>query len=650
MKNLFPIFIISIMLSTTLVAQKNTIVTIDGRPVSEEEFEVIYRKNNTNLNDEKEIKSPQDYMKMFIDFKLKVIEAENRGLDTTQAFKTELAGYRDELAKTYLTDVNVTDSMVKDAYYRTINLVKVSHILIQFGENASPEDTLKAYNKLVEIRNMYLNKEKTFGELAKEYSEDPSTAKDNGDLPYFSAFKMLTPFENAAYKTKVGDITMPVRSQVGYHLIKVNELIPSLGELRVGHIMKKFNNPNEVSTAEDEKDKAIIDSIYNLLQNGGDFGKLARNNSDDKFAAQNDGDMRFISQEFVVPEFSNAAFTLKNDGDYTKPVRSKYGWHIIKRLGNKPVPSFEDMEIELTKKVKADPLRSKYSKDKFIDNMKKEYGFILYKDNFKKFNETIQSINSDTIYNLPDNCKNLELFKFAGKENTAEDYFKTILSQFNLTYLLKSKFISGFDEYVNQEITAYENSRLEDKYPEFKYLINEYHDGILLFSIMETEVWNKAIDDSLGLEKYYEQNKGKYLLGEHFDGLYVKSVDENSRNLIEKSIAEGITNPDTLMVIANKDGKKNTVSKGRWEKGANRYVDYLVWKGEKPRELKESLQFVSGSIKPNGVKTFEEARGLYISDYQALIEKEWLKQLREKYVVSINEKLLRKVKSIEKKN
>jgi peptidyl-prolyl cis-trans isomerase SurA len=638
------------MLSTTLVAQKNTIVTIDGKPVSKEEFEIIYRKNNTNLNDENEVKSPQEYMKMFIDFKLKVIEAENQGLDTTQSFITELAGYRDELAKTYLTDVSITDSMVKQAYYRSVNLVKVSHILIMLQENASPEDTLKVYNKMIEIRNMYLNKEKTFEELAKEYSEDPSTSKESGSLPYFTAFRMITPFENAAFSTKVGEITMPVRTQVGYHLIKIEDLKPSLGEVKVGHIMKKFSNSNEVPAEEDKRDEAIMDSVYNLLQNGADFGKLAKELSDDKFAAQNDGVMKFISQDFGVPEFADAAFKLKNDGDYTKPVRSKYGWHIIKRIEQRPVPSFAEMEVELTKKVKADPLRSKYSKLRFIENKKKEYGFVSYNDNIKKFYDILQSTNSDTLYSLPENCEKLVLFKFAGKDNTAGDYFKSIYKQYNLSYILKFKFSKGLDEYTDQVITDYENSKLEEKYPEFKYLIKEYHDGILLFSIMETQVWNKAIDDSVGLLSYYDQNKGKFLFGEHFDGLLIKCVDEDSRKIIEKSIADGVTYPDSLMEIANKDNeKKNKVTKGKWEKGANRYVDYLVWKAEKPRDLKDDLQFVSGSIKESGVKTLDDARGLYISEYQSVIEKEWLKKLHEKYVIEVNEPLLRKVKSIEKK-
>jgi peptidyl-prolyl cis-trans isomerase SurA len=654
MKKLFSFLVISIMLTTTLVAQKNTIVTIDGRAVSKEEFENIYQKNNTNLNDENEVKSPKDYMKMFIDFKLKVIEAENRGLDTTQSFINELAEYRNELAKTYLTDVNVTDSMVKQAYYRTANLVKVNHILISLAENASPEDTLKIYNKMIEIRNMYLNKEKTFDELAKEYSEDPSSAKESGSLPYFSAFKMIKPFEDVAFTTKIGEVSMPFRTRFGYHILKVIDLKPSRGEVKVAHIMKEFKNANDVSTDEDNRNKVVIDSVYKLLQNGSDYGKLAQEISDDKQSGRNNGEMNYyISEDFAVKDFADAAFNLQKIGDYSKPIRTKFGWHIIKLIDRHPVLSFEEMQSDLTKKVKGDPTRNKQSKTKFIENLKKEYGFTLNDNNFKTLKELVKTITTDTLYQLPEKCSKLVLFRFAATDYTSDEYFTFILNKLinkERNFIRTNHLNVCLDEFIEQALTDYENIHLEDKYPEFKYLIKEYHDGILLFSIMESEVWNKAIDDSLGLTKYYDQNKGKYQFDENFDGLLITCVDADSRKIIEKSIADGITNPDSLMAIANKDNeKKNRVVKGRWEKGSNRQIDYFVWKAEKPDNLNEELQFTSGTIKNGGVKTLDEARGLYISDYQAVIEKEWLEQLRKKYVVKINEPLLRKVKSLETK-
>ena len=646
MRNL--LFVLSLLISGSLAAKEKPILTIDGKNISKEEFESIYNKNNTNLNDESEVKSPEDYMNMFIDFKLKVIEAENRGMDTTRAFAEELNGYRNELAKSYLTDVSYTDSMIKQAYYRTTNLLKASHILIFCEKNSSPEDTLKAYNKAMEIRKMYLNKEKTFAELAREYSQDPSAKSNSGSLPMFKAFQMITPFENGAWATKVGEISMPVRTEHGFHLILVEAKNPSLGEMKVAHIMKKFNSIDNVTPEEDQKDKAFIDSVYNLLQNGDDFARLAQELSDDKISAKNGGEMNYIDQGFGVETFANAAFELKNNGDYSKPVRTPYGWHIIKRLDLRPPRTFAEMKDELTKRVKSDPLRSMYSKNKFIDARKAEYGYSQNDDNINKLYTIIEKTNGDTVTVFPGEGKNLLLFNFAGKDYYGNDLFAFLNTKKQT--ILKYSFSKYLPAFVEETVTAYENSRLEDKYPEFRYLINEYHDGILLFSIMEKEVWNKAIEDSVGLEKYYEQHKGKYLFGEHFDGLLIKCDSAGVKDIIKKAIADGITNPDSLNAIAEQNGgKKNTVTKGRWEKGSNRDIDYLIWKGDKPRDLNEDLSFVVGGIKKEGVKTLDEARGLYISDYQNELEQEWISKLHKKYSIKVYKALLHKVKSLAKK-
>lgn len=652
MKQIITLSFLIFIFSISTFAKDNTVVTIDGKKISQEEFEAIYRKNNSNLNDDNEAKTPEEYMEMFIDFKLKVIEAEHRGLDTAKAFIDELKGYRDELAKTYLTDITCTDSLIKDTYFRKINLLKASHILFKLSQDALPEDTLKAYQKAIDVRTKYLNKEKTFEELAKEYSDDTSAETNGGSLGYFSAFRMITPFENAAYNTKIGEISMPVRTNLGYHLIKVFDLRKSEGEVKVAHIMLKFSNNTEVTPEEDVKVKARIDSLYNLLENGANFEELAKQYSEDKMSGKNGGVMKFISYEFDVEEFRDAAFSLQKDGDYSKPVRTIYGWHIVRRMERKPVPTFEDIKGEITEKVKKDPLRSRYSKVSFINNMKKEYGFKSYPENQKKFYELVDKLEKDTVTgDFPKEIGKISLFNFAGRDYYGEEFYKFLLTKStNNDKTLKSHLKDKLWDFEETTITNYENSRLETKYPEFKSLIQEYHDGILLFSIMEKEVWNKASEDSTGLLNYYNQNKDKYLFGEHFDGLFIQCKNEEVIDTINKLLEQGITDPAILQERVTEDGKVNaTVTKGRWEKGGNKHIDYLIWKAEKPKDFKDNRYFVKGEVKQDGVKTLDEARGLYISDYQAVIDKEWVKQLREKYKVTINKKILKTIKSVDKK-
>lgn len=643
MKNarIINFLLLFLILSVFTSAKNNIIVTIDGREITKEAYEKIYWKNNTNLNDESEVKTPEEYMEMFINFKLKVIEAENRGLDTTKAFRDEFKTYRDELAKNYLTDREITDSIVRDVYNRTVNFVKASHILLSVNNNAPPADTLEAYNKLMDIREKIVNNEITFEEAAVQYSTDPSAKINKGNLGYFNAFKMITEFEDACYNTPIGEISMPVKTKIGYHLIKVTDKKPSEGEVKVAHIMKRFAVTDSVSEEEDIRLEAEADSLYNLLENGADFGKLARENSDDKPSAKQDGLLEFINRGFFSEEFANAAFALENDGDYTKPVRTRYGWHIIKRLDFRPPKTFEELEAELASKIKSSPKRTAQSKKRFIAKLKNEYNFKVYSSNFDQF----KSMMPDTIKaEIPEKAAKLVLFEFADQKYNGQQLINFLIPKGKT---LKRLMHIGFNEFIEEEIVEYEDSRLTMKYPEFKSLLQEYHDGILLFTVMESDVWNVAMNDTTGLLEYYEENKGKYKLGEHFDGLYLHCFNAEARKKADSLLEAGITDPDAILEQINTNGERNiSVTKSRWEKGASRNMDYLVWGEEKPKNVKDDLYFLWGELKDSGVKTLDEARGLYISDYQDVIEEKWLKHLHEKYDVKVNKKLLRKVKSV----
>ncbi|HLP05661.1 MAG TPA: peptidylprolyl isomerase, partial [Paludibacter sp.] len=316
------------------------LMTISGKPVYKSEFEYIYNKNNSNNSLDK--KTLDEYVDLFINFKLKVEEAKAQGIDTTSSFVNELAGYRSQLTKPYLTDQQVDEQILKEAYDRMKEDVDVSHILIRIAPNATPADTLKAWSQINDIAKRL--KKEDFAKVAKEVSQDQSAEKNGGHIGWISAFRTIYPFETVAYNTPKGAVSKPVRTAFGYHIIKVHDRRNSLGEILVSHIMR-FTSQGD--SAANVAAKLTIDSIYNRVQAGDDFGTLAKQHSMDKGSSVKNGELPWFGTGRMVPEFETAAFALKNIGEVSAPVRSAYGWHIIKLLDRKGVDTYENVKAEI---------------------------------------------------------------------------------------------------------------------------------------------------------------------------------------------------------------------------------------------------------------------------------------------------------------
>jgi len=311
------------------------LMNINDKKITKSEFERIFHKNNKDsVADQKAV---NEYLDLFINFKLKVLEAEAMGLDTVTSFKQELQSYRKQLTAPYFVDKETEDKLVKEAYDRKKTRIRTSHILIKVPENASPADTLAAYNKAMEIRNKILKGE-DFGKLAAEYSQDDVSKVNGGDIGYLTVFTTVLPYENAAYSLKSGEISMPVRSQFGYHIIKVTDKKDNPGDVKVSHIMVIV--PRDAKDEDVKKAEAKINEAYQKLQNGEDFAKIAMDYSDDKASAKRGGELPWFGTGRMVPEFESAAFDAKA-GEYTKPFRSAFGFHIIKKTDTRPIASFE---------------------------------------------------------------------------------------------------------------------------------------------------------------------------------------------------------------------------------------------------------------------------------------------------------------------
>lgn len=631
MKRIFFSYLIACCFVFIGFAQEGqTLITINKTKISKAEFERIYKKNNNNLYNKTDKKSPEDYIDLYINFKLKVIEAETLKMDTIPSFMNELAGYRKELAAPYLTDVKFNEQMVQQLYDRMSKEVNASHILLLVDKNATKEEEQAVLKRIIKIKKE-IEAGKDFGDAALEYSEDPSVKTNKGNLSYFTAFQMVVPFENAAFTTPVGEISEPVRSSFGYHLIKVNDIRKNRGEVHVAHIMKMF--PKGATPEIKAKLKTEIDSIYIELQHGADFAALAKAKSDDKRSAENGGEMPWFAAGRMIKEFAEPAFALKNKGDFTPPIETQYGFHIIKKLDSRGIASFEDSKEDIEKRIKKDPLRSITSKTAFTNELKAEY-------NFSKNTNGILKLKGKNIGDEFENT-NFELFKIDGKSYNFEG-FQNYLQQKKIT---TGTYNAKFDKWIEDEITNLENSKLEEKYPEFRYLMQEYHDGILLFNISEEKIWNRAVEDSIGLEAFYAKNSKKYLWGERFKGSVITCKDSATKEEAEKLFANEIP-IDEIEDMLNPKAEMITIDEGAWEKGNNPIVDYFVWNAKEPADFNSELTFIRGDKIPPEPKKLDEARGLYISDYQNYLEQKWIKELRKKYKVKINKKLLKTIESV----
>ena len=488
------LFFIGIMCCVTLFAkQKDEILlTIEDEKISKSEYKYIYEKNNSdNVFDKK---TPEEYLDLYVNFKLKVREAIAREINTTQTFYNELAEYRKQFAEAYLTDLQKESEIMQEAYNRLKEDVEVSHILIRVPNNASPADTLAAYKKAQEtIKRLEIE---DFALVAQEISEDMSVRENKGHIGYITGFWAVYPFETAAYNTPAGKLAPIIRTQFGYHIIKVHNRRPARGEVLTAHIMKMAQD----SLAFAEK-KEAIDSLYQQLMAGADFETLAKEKSEDFYSAQQGGKLAWFGISRMPIEFENEAFALKNTGDISAPFQTKFGWHIVKLLDKKGVPSFEEKRAEIKRRISLDE-RAAIIENSFVDKLKNEYKFSLDKKALDEIHNLAKTTQNDTLFREKVAKLNKPLFKYADKIVLQTELSSPELDLYNVDSQLK--------KLVNKKLIACEDSRLESKYPEFRSQVQEYHDGILMFEISNREVWEKAIEDKEGLEKFFEKNKENY--------------------------------------------------------------------------------------------------------------------------------------------
>lgn len=492
------------------------LIKVGSKKISPAEFKYVYNKNNSSNDSAYTLKNINEYLDLYTNFRLKVAEAESLGYDTVTSFKKELDGYKKQLAQPYLKEKGVTERLINEAYERMKEDVNASHILLKLSEDAEPKDTLEVYKKIMDLRARALKGE-DFGKLAEQYSQDPSAKENKGSLNYFTSLQMVYPFEDKAYNTKVGDISMPVRTKFGYHIIKVNGRRPSQGTVTVAHIWARFTEEQEASDSVEAVKK--INEIYKRLQKGEKWDELASQFSDDTRSAKTGGVLTEFGVAQMTPKFEEAAFSLKKPGEYTKPVRTPYGYHIIKLIEKKPIAPFETLEASIKAKVGKDS-RSDLNKIEFLKRIKNENNFVENKAGLDLAYSKADSnlVKGTWTYDEKSTELNTTLFTIKGKVYTVKDFFAYLKAKqrpksHSPRYIVEEV----YKEYVDASLVAFEESHLEGKYEDYKMLVREYRDGILLFQIMDENVWNKAVQDTAGQRKFFEANKSNYKWGERVD-------------------------------------------------------------------------------------------------------------------------------------
>lgn len=611
-----------------------TLFTLNKKPVSTEEFIYLYRKNHQHKPEDFTREKIEEYLTLFINYKLKVEEALFRGMDTTAHFKKEFQTYREELLKPYLPDTEVIDSLVLMTYERLKEEVNASHILIAVDPAASPQDTLEAYRKISEARMRAVAGE-DFGALAAEYSEEPNAEVTKGNLGYFTAMQMVFPFEQAAYLTPVGEVSPPIRTRFGYHIIKVMDRQPSRGEVEVSHIMVREGEPGESDLA-----RNTIFDVYDKLQKGMSWEELCLQYSEDPNSRESGGKLRpfGVGAMASVPEFQEMAFSLQEEGEISDPVKTRYGWHILRLESKIPLPSFEELKPALTQRVSRDE-RVQISREAIRKRMRSEFGYRENREAIDRLYKDADVIQPNASAPASESALKGDevLFTLQEKPFRVEDFRNFLEDQpeGNGVAQQRQALQQQFQQFVDDAQMKLMEEKVKRESPDYKWLLKEYYEGILLFEIMEKEIWNKAMEDSAGQRNYFNTHASKYQAGERLAAtIYTASSSKHVEEL------ENLLGSEDSVINDYLARHRVRVDSGAFEAADRAVLSRISRTPGVHRVEHNGIQHLIqvDEILPPGPETFEEARASVISDYQTFLEDSWIRELKRKFGVKVNKK------------
>ena len=634
------ITLFTFLLSNAQIKDADTLITISGEPILANEFIRVYNKNLNLVQDDSQ-KNVDSYLELFVNYKLKLTEAKALRYDKDPKYINEFKSYKNQLTQTYLTDKNVTDDLVREAYERTKNEVKAQHILVLLDEVET--DTLAAYSKIKAYRERFINED--FESLKKELHNGKTTYVE--DLGYFSAFKMVYNFETAAYATEVGSVSQPFRTRFGFHVVKILEKRKSKGEVSVAHIMIANTQKDTTLVAKDR-----IQELYRLLLQGEDFGELAKQFSDDKSSSMRGGELKpFKLGQLNSEIFETTAFELSPSNPISKPIQTQFGWHILKYINKKPIQSFEEIQPELKNKVGKDS-RSQLVKAKMLERLLAEYEIKKSNSNLTFFESKLSYNTSENMWELPSEFnKDQSFLSIKNQTYSFGDFLeylnknqKSIKKDWSSSVIVKKQYAS----FLEKSVFKYKEENLENENKEFAHILNEYREGLLLFDLMQDKIWEGAKNDSIGLQEFYNSNKQNYIWPDRIEGSVARSTDAKYIKTVRKY---WVNNQSNKMIneVLNKDQQNVIFSNGELELGHPTLPKGIAFETGISKVIEENSNFYVVNVtalKPSTPKTFEEANGQLVADYQLELESKWINELRDKFKVDINQDVFAKVNAL----
>lgn len=634
------------LFSVTLVAGSfaQNVFTYGKNGVTRDEFVRAFNKNPIAGTDRK--KALKEYLDLFINFKLKVQAAYDAGLDKDATQQYELQNFRKQLADNIINDEANVQALVKQAFERSQKEIHLQQVFIEVTQNA---DTTEAYAK-IQAAYKQLKQGKDFGSVTKEFSSDEATKISNGDLGFITAFTLPYEIENVVYSLKPNAFSAPVKTKAGYHIFKNAGEQKSSGSRRVAQILVAVP-PN---ATEDDRNAAArkADSLYNLLKSGTEFGGLAVTVSNDLSSSNNRGELPEFTIGTYNADFEKIAFSLKNKGDISKPFQTEYGYHILKLLESKPAPA------DLNDPVTLATLQEKVIKDNRLELSKKE----LIQKKLALIKYKPAAIKADDLYVFTDSAmqknsavavkginENTPVFSFAKQNVKAGDWVKFVKSSRNTFYLTnKDRYKQLYKDFVNSAADEYYRNNLDVYNSDYSKQVKEFKEANLLFGVMEKNVWGKANTDTAGLLQYYNQHKSKYTWPASADAIVVTCSNENLAKETEQKLKDNLNN---WRQLTGNNGTDISADSSRYELGqlpvlerTNFTPGLITAPVKNQNDGTYTFNYIVKVYNEPAPRSFEDARGMVISDYQQVLEDKWISELKKKYPVKINEAVFQSIK------